>query len=230
MSLTFEELTGREKNYLIEYEGYLIHQDILESFKILQAAAKKEIGADLKIISSFRDYERQKMIWNRKALGKRPILDDDGNQIEMKNLSSKELISAILRFSALPGASRHHWGTDIDIYDASKIKKENLQLTPQECLPGGPCYRLHSWLDDYLDSNLDLGFFRPYNQDLGGISVEKWHLSYAPLSNLIDENYTIDILKRSLEADFIEKKSEILKNLEFIFTQFIKNITYPPKY
>ena len=136
-------ITGRDHPYLIQHEGYLIHKDVLESFKNLQEKAKNEMGIDLKIISSYRDFNRQQLIWNHKVQGKTPIKDEEGNILETKNLNSIEVIKKIMRFSALPGASRHHWGTDFDVYDANRINKEDVQLEPKECLPDGPCGKLH---------------------------------------------------------------------------------------
>ena len=35
------------------------------------------------------------------------------------SLEPKKAISEIIRFSTVPGTSRHHWGTDIDIIDGN---------------------------------------------------------------------------------------------------------------
>ena len=38
-----------------------------------------------------------------------------------------------MRWSAIPGSSRHHWGTDLDVYDAAAVTPDyQVQLTPQE--------------------------------------------------------------------------------------------------
>jgi len=52
---------------------------------------------------------RQAEIWNAKAAGLRPVLDANEQPIDTGTLSERELVFAILRWSALPGASRHHW-------------------------------------------------------------------------------------------------------------------------
>jgi len=39
-------------------------------------------------------------------------------------LRASEKIASILRWSALPGTSRHHWGTDLDIIDAKALTAE----------------------------------------------------------------------------------------------------------
>lgn len=218
-------ITGRDHPYLIQHEGYLIHKETLESFKKLQFLAKKEIGVDLKIISSYRDFKRQQLIWNNKVQGKTPIKDEEGNILEIKELNVIEVINKIMRFSALPGASRHHWGTDFDVYDANSLNKEDVQLEPKECLPNGPCGKLHLWLDDLIATKNAFNFFRPYDRDLGGVSVEKWHLSYRPLAGEYFNNYTQSIFQKNIEESEIELKSVVLENLEEIFKKFVTNIS-----
>lgn len=79
---------------------------------------------------------------------------------------------AILRWSALPGASRHHWDTDLDIFDPDLLPPgAQLQLTPEEYLPGGCFASLTRWLDRHLG---EYGFYRPYARDRGGVAVEAW--------------------------------------------------------
>ena len=67
--------------------------------------------------SSFRDFARQLQIWNGKFSGERPMFDAGGRPARRGALSPRERIDAILLWSALPGASRHHWGTDLDLID-----------------------------------------------------------------------------------------------------------------
>ncbi len=105
-----------------------------------------------------------------------------------------ELLFAILRWSAIPGCSRHHWGTDIDVYDAASVTPDySIQLTTAECTATGPFTAMHNWLDDALTGSQ---FFRPYTLDIGGIAPERWHLSYAPAAaryeQLLDETRLID--------------------------------------
>lgn len=227
MKNDFDFLTGRENSYLINYQDYLIHKDVVGPLKLLQEAAKKEIGAEIKLISSFRDFKKQASIWNNKASGKREIFDDHDQKVDPTNLSPFELVEKIMRFSALPGASRHHWGCDLDIFDESKLAKEKVNLTPSECGPGDIFCELHEWLDEKIKSNEAFGFYRPYNQDKGGVSPEKWHISYAPLSLEYFEDYTLDIFAKNIADSEIELKSVIEANLEEIFSRFISNIALP---
>ena len=223
--MNYNLLTGRENKELTKFENYLVHSDVVTPLKNLKDAAKDEIGADLQIISSFRSFDSQQSIWNAKAQGKRELLNSEGDKLNFESLTQDELLNSILRWSAIPGASRHHWGTDFDIYDANKISKENLQLVSSESDKGGPLYEFHLWLDQKLENKSD--FFRPYNRDLGGVNVEKWHLSYFPLSMKYLEAYTIDIFEQNIQQSDILLKDQIMKNLEYFYKTFVTNISSP---
>ncbi len=141
-------ILGKTQEHLVPLEGtkYLVHQQMLHDFLKLQQNAKKD-GFDLQIISAFRDYERQLKIWNAKASGERQLLDDREVPLEYSQLSPTKIVFAILRWSALPGCSRHHWGSDIDVYDGKTQTAEEVKLTTAECYNEGPATRLHEWLD-----------------------------------------------------------------------------------
>jgi LAS superfamily LD-carboxypeptidase LdcB len=227
MKSSFNLLTGRENNELVEHQGFLIHKGTLDSFTKLQAQAKKDINADLQIVSSFRDYNRQEIIWNNKASGYRPVFDDQNTQLHKDDFSELDYVKKIMRFSALPGSSRHHWGTDLDIFDARNIEKKEVQLIHKECIDDGPCSELHTWLDEQINLQSSFGFFRPYENDLGGVSIEKWHLSHAPIAMDLFNDYTIDIFIENLHSGVIVSKEAIIENLQFFYENFVKNIKMP---
>ena len=226
MKNNFLELTGRTTDHLTQTKsGDFIHHKVKQPFEQLQKKAKEEINADLQIVSSFRSFERQLSIWNAKATGQRSIKNDQGKILSFDGLSSELLLRSILRFSAIPGGSRHHWGSDIDIFDASVCSKDEVLLEPSECTPGGAFHKLHTWLDDKIKDNDACGFFRPYNADLGGVAVEKWHLSYRPVSENYNEQYNYEVFIQNLESSSIILKEKILENAQKIFKNYIKNIS-----
>jgi len=197
-----------------------VHREILEPLLFLEQRAASA-GFILKVASSYRSFERQLLIWNNKARGLRPILNDVGDVIDITMLSECAKVFAILRWSALPGASRHHWGTDIDVFDASRIAADyQLQLTVAETQGDGPFAEFHRWLNDELvlgNSN----FYRPYAQDRGGVAPEPWHLSYAPLATNFSRQLTQDLLRQQLEQTDMELKQVVLDNLDEIYQRFI---------
>ena len=182
-ALNRRQLTGLDETHLVALAGgHRLQSEVALAFTALQSDARSA-GFDLTIASSFRPFGRQLAIWNGKADGTRPIHDDQGRPVSIEPLSRMDQLHAILRFSALPGASRHHWGTDLDVYDAAAVPSDYpLQLSPAEVGPGGVFDRLHCWLDARLAAGDSHGFFRPYGNDRGGVAPERWHLSYAPLS------------------------------------------------
>ncbi|MBE9540121.1 MAG: M15 family metallopeptidase [Proteobacteria bacterium] len=181
--LSIAQLTGQDESQLVTLPcGNQMLGEAAQAFACLAREAS-EAGFELSIVSSFRSFERQAAIWNGKASGLRPLHDDDGVPLDWARLSTQQLLHAILRFSAAPGTSRHHWGTDIDVCNLAGVGTDYaVQLTPQEVAPGGVFDSLHRWLDQRMAADTSHGFFRPYAQDGGGVAVERWHLSYAPLS------------------------------------------------
>lgn len=215
-------LTGRSQEHLIydELNKCLLHKNMINDFHKLQISALKE-GFNIEVYSSFRSFEQQLNIWNNKATGKRVLLDDNGQPLDFNSLNKTEVIYSILRWSALPGASRHHWGTDIDIIDRSSIDNNfKIELTPQECYGDGPFCKMHDWLDNHLE---DFNFFRPYDIDRGGIAPERWHISYKPIAELFLEQLTLETIEDLIEQSSIELKKEVLFELPFIYEKFIKN-------
>lgn len=184
--------------------------------------AANDAGFQLKVASSYRSFERQLLIWNNKASGLRPVLDDRGLPLDISRMSERDLVYAILRWSALPGASRHHWGTDLDVYDASRITPDyKVQLTQAETEGDGPFAEFHRWLDAVLNTQ-QFSFYRPYQKDRGGIAPEPWHLSYAPIAKRYAAALTVDVLRDQLTQTDIQLKSCILDNLDDIYQRFVR--------
>lgn len=170
-----------------------IHRDAIQAFLDLQSAAAVA-GFDLQIVSGFRDFERQMKIWRDKAEGRRVVLDDNSQPLDLARLSDAEKALAIMRWSALPGCSRHHWGSDFDVYDAAAVAADyQVQLVPDEVEAGGVFAPLHDWLDAFIQNNPHT-FFRPYAEDRGGIAPERWHLSYLPVARRFEAVFDVEAL------------------------------------
>lgn len=226
--MNLDILLGKTKEHLLPFleTKFLVHKDMIGDFLKLKKEAEKT-GHNLQIISAFRDYERQLLIWNSKARGERALLDDHGNPLLVNDLSPTEIMFAILRWSALPGCSRHHWGTDIDVYDANTQSPGEVKLVSSECEDNGPAAALHEWLDSVISQKASFGFYRPYQTDRGGVSPEKWHLSYAPLAEKYLALFTSTIFKKNLEESDILLKEELLSHAEEIYHRFLTNVDLP---
>ena len=225
ISLSEDQITGQSCEHIVQNlpAGIAcgVHWAMVGDFLQLQADAWAA-GFELAIASGFRDFERQLSIWNRKVKGELPVLDAQGQPLNIKELSPVELVHAILRWSALPGASRHHWGTDIDVYDASAVLPTyRVQLVDDEFYNDGPFMALHDWLDERIETNKSYGFFRPYAKDRGGVAPERWHLSYAPLSKNYQQQVSSELLSSVLQKVDIELEEAILENIDAIYQRYI---------
>ena len=113
--------------------GHFLTSVTAAAFLNMSQAALQD-GIHIAIASSYRSFDRQAMIWNRKFRGEAVVYDSNGEPIaDWLSLPFRERIFAILRWSALPGASRHHWGTDLDVYAPDLLPAgQKLQLIPAE--------------------------------------------------------------------------------------------------
>jgi LAS superfamily LD-carboxypeptidase LdcB len=220
--LTAALLTGRDDNF-IDHASLErpVHRDLVAAWRRLADDARVA-GFELTIASGYRDYTRQLAIWNAKASGERPVLDSDGVPLQLAVLDGWQQVQAILRWSALPGASRHHWGTDVDVYDRAAVPDHyRLQLTPEEVAPGGPFAALHRWLDERIAQNASYGFFRPYDHDRGGVAPERWHLSYAPTAVRYQRQLGTRALLEELDSTTLALRDTIRQHWATIFERYI---------
>lgn len=154
-----------EKIYTTKDNIYL-RKECYEAFIKMSAAAQKE-GITMTIISATRTFEQQKAIWERKWA-----------KMADQKKSDLEKAKHIMLYSSMPGTSRHHWGTDIDINSL-----ENSYFK------SGPGKKLYDWM---LLHASEYGFHQTYtdkSKGRTGYEEEKWHWSYLPLSGPYLEEY-----------------------------------------
>lgn len=170
-------LTG--KTPLEEKATYTLLPEVEAAFIKMSEAAEKE-GIQFKVISSYRSYAHQKRIWNRKYL-----------RFNQAGMTPQEAIEKIIEYSTIPGTSRHHWGTEVDLVDAGPKVKGDVLL--DSLFHHGPYQKIRRWLEK---NAAQYGFELVYTKDTlrKGFAYEPWHYSYAPLS-------------RKFLADYITKKA-----------------------
>jgi LAS superfamily LD-carboxypeptidase LdcB len=221
------ELTGRARTHVVQRDdlGAALHARALEAFLAMRAEAARE-GFDIAITSGFRDFEAQERIWNLKWKGERPLYDAQGIPREHASLTRGELVEAILCWSALPGASRHHWGSELDVVDRAAMPEGyRVKLLPEETAPGGVFHALHGWLDDNMAR---FGFFRPYASFRGGVHPEAWHLSYAPVADPALDSLTPALLAAAVQESAILGRELVLERIADIHRRYVANIDSPP--
>ncbi|HCE1931265.1 TPA: M15 family metallopeptidase [Vibrio parahaemolyticus] len=231
--MTPAQLTGTTDSHLqstmVGQKAFLMHPDVANDLLNMIEAAKKA-GFKMEIASGFRDFSRQRAIWNGKFEGELPILDSNSQPLNKATLSDEEKLKAILRWSALPGGSRHHWGCDFDVYARNLLPADTkLQLEPWEYLEGHQL-AFYCWLKDHID---EFGFFFPYLQDLGGVAIEPWHISHKTIGQQCAAQLNAEMLKDELvrqnQQHNIAGLEPILNNLDSILSTYIRNITPPPE-
>lgn len=164
---TTEELMGKAD---IELFGKDINlrKPAHDAFIAMKKAAYSA-GIDIKVVSSYRSYARQEGIFERKYIS-----------YTDKGMAPMEAIDKIIEYSTIPGTSRHHWGTDIDIVDGYR-KVEGDVLVPSKFSEGAPYYDFKQWMDE---NSRKFDFHLVYTDEpkRHGFKYEPWHYSYAPLS------------------------------------------------
>ncbi|WP_042010071.1 M15 family metallopeptidase [Aeromonas fluvialis] len=219
--MTQEQLLGLDESHLIVVGRgpHRLTAATAAAFNDMQVAAAYE-GLNLQAASSWRSFDRQLAIWNGKWRGERPLLDANSQPIDALLLSEVDRLHAILHWSALPGTSRHHWGTDLDIYDPDCLPADTrLALEPWEYEAGGWFADLGEWLNDHMS---DFGFFLPYAKPVGagsGVAYEPWHISFAPESD--EQRLDPAALALCLQQADIEGKATILANLDDILARYV---------
>jgi LAS superfamily LD-carboxypeptidase LdcB len=221
-----DELTGRVSTHIAQVADpqCALHAQVIAAFLNMRRAARAD-GFDLLPISGFRDYSRQLAIWNGKFTGERPMLDASGGLIDVRELQAGQRIDAILLWSALPGASRHHWGTDVDLIDGRATPPGyHPQLTPEEFSPGGPYAALAGWLQAHAAR---FGFFRPYQGVLSGVRPEPWHFSFAPIADNARRSLSPAVLREAIGGSPLLGKDQVLARLEELHTRYVAAIDWP---
>lgn len=219
------ELTGRARTHVRDVAelGCALHRDAAPALLALQSAARAA-GIELGVVSGYRDLRAQVAAWNAKFRGERRLLDRRGVELRRARLSDREAVDAILIWSALPGASRHHWGTDVDVIDRAAMPPGyRLQLTREEFM-GGIFSRLAVWLDEHAAR---FGFFRPYATDRGGIMPEPWHLSYAEVAVPALADLSLEALAEAVAGASMDAREQVLARLPELYERYVVRVDSP---
>ncbi|MGQ8365773.1 M15 family metallopeptidase [Glaciecola sp. 1036] len=219
--LTNEQIMGIDEAHLSPIGEHRLQLEVTQAFQAMREEASAA-GVDLQICSSFRSFERQLSIWNRKWQGQLPLNTLDGKVLDAASLNDEEKTHAIMLWSALPGASRHHWGTDFDVYDKASVERHqhDFQLIPEEYIGQGPCAQLSNWLNENANS---FGFYFPYAKYKGGVAAEPWHMSYKPIAQKIIDTFDVDCLARQLNKSDILGKTFVINNLDYLVQRYTYN-------
>ncbi|MGV0845663.1 M15 family metallopeptidase [Empedobacter falsenii] len=187
-------LIGKGNPKLIHKNNYALLPEVSEAFEKMKQEAKKA-GFNIYVISSYRDFDYQKGIWNRKFTS------------NSKNLTPEKNISKIIEYSTIPGTSRHHWGTDLDIiHSVNDIPND--PLNEKHFNKGGSMEKFKEWLDQNSEK---FGFYLVYtnNPKRKGFKYEPWHFTYKPISQKMLQQYN------KLDINTILKKEKLIGSQYF---------------
>ena len=155
------KFTNKPKIYL--------RKEAYDAFLEMRLAAKAE-GIDLLIVSAMRNFNYQKGIWERKWTGTTKVR---GKNLTLTHPDPVQRAEKILKYSSMPGTSRHHWGTDID-----------LNTLNNEWFDAGQGKKLYDWMTKNAGKYGYCQVYSPIDtQRPTGYQEEKWHWSYMPLAS-----------------------------------------------
>ena len=226
------QAVGLDADNLVSLRGQRLHREAAGAFELLAADAR-DAGFELAPASAHRSLQRQLAIWNGKLSGAREVLDERDRVIDLAPLGPRQQIEHVLRFSALPGASRHHWGSDVDVFDAAALAPGQApRLCGAEVCGRGPFVPLHEWLDERIAARASYGFFRPYERDRGGVAPERWHLSHAPSAQAFAEVLSADLLRAAWDEVQarcpLALRDVVEAELEGLLERFVRRIAPAP--
>jgi LAS superfamily LD-carboxypeptidase LdcB len=227
LTLSGLELTGRASTHVRDWPEWRcqLHPAAGMALRAMRDAAAAA-GIDLVPVSGFRDFARQLAIWNDKFSGARPLLDRASQPLAADALDEAERVAAILVWSALPGASRHHWGSDCDLIDrAAWPAGAAVELLGKHYAVEGCYARLAAWLARHAH---EYGFFQPYDRDRGGVQPEPWHFSFAPLAVTAQAALQPELLRTALADSGLLGRETVSRELPGIYERYVSAVASAP--
>lgn len=204
---TKEDLMGKSNPQFFG-KDYKLRKEAHEAFLKMRSAAL-QAGIAIKVVSSYRNYAHQNRIWERKY-----------KKFTAEGLTPIKAIKKIVEYSTIPGTSRHHWGTDLDIVDGNAPQPRGLLLA-ENFDSEGPFCKFKEWMDKNANH---FGFYLVYtdHKTRKGFKYEPWHFSYAPLAIPMLKAYKKLDIKTELQKAKLLGSANFTK--EFIDQYIAENI------
>lgn len=181
--------------------GMYLRKECYQAFQKMADHARSE-GVELMIISAMRNFDSQKRIWEAKWNGERLV---GGVRLDETIADPMTRALKILEYSSMPGSSRHHWGTDIDI-----------NALENGYFVSGRGLEEYTWLQAHA---AEYGFCQPYtsknDSDRTGYEEEKWHWTYMPISQEMTAQCAAHMANsdyKGFDGDEVSEEIDILAN------------------
>lgn len=173
-----------------------LRKDTLQAFLAMSQDAAKQ-GLNLWVVSGFRSFEDQKRIWENK------YVNVYGKSIP----DPRDRVLKILEYSSMPGTSRHHWGTDLDLNSVDPAWWLSVEGK-----------RYDAWL---IRNAARFGFIQAYTSGRkSGYQEEKWHFSFKPTAVPLLATYLDTLTSKNLKGFKGAEQAESVR----IFEDYIMSI------
>ena len=183
-------LMGKSKDILPLLKGtnYKLQTNAYDALqKMINAAFQK--GVKIDVVSAYRSFDHQNRLWKTKY-----------DKFRSRGYSVKAAVSKVIEYTAIPGTSRHHWGTEVDLRDYSKRNTKYLESNSKS--------KYQNWMQDNAHK---YGFYLAYtnNKFRKGYNYESWHYSYREISKPMLNTYL------KLDINKMLKNENIVGNIVF---------------
>lgn len=199
-----DQLLGHQSPKLFGADAKLLGE-AHQAFEKMKLAAYND-GVSIKVIHSYTSYLDQMQTWDEAYI-----------QLNEGRMLPEKILKKLITTTAIPGTSRNHWGTEIEIIQDLK-PFEGEALNAKHFQPNGAFHELHQWL---TANAATYGFYMVYtkNNKRKGVQYKPWHYSYAPLSK--------DMLKQLLRINLMKELSTSeIEGVSFIHPEFLKNYIF----
>lgn len=178
--------------------GHRALPGVMQAFWRFKEQAKMD-GWNLILVSAYRSYRDQRRVWNK----------SDDSYLRRGATNQKKRVEAVMSLVSVPGLSRHHWGTELDISEAS-IRGQLVNVepdTPERVL------KFYAWMQKNAPQ---YGFCQVYLGQNGSVHNEPWHWSFLPYSKTYQKQFmTIKDFKRIFDVN-VEDVDYLMKNFNGI--------------
>ncbi len=187
-----ERLSGDQRHWL--------RAKAARDLERLVAAAEAE-SIWLYVVSATRTHDRQRALWEARFDGSRTSV---GRNLLELFPDEGQRCRALMEYSAPPGLSRHHWGTDVDLNSLSMVYWES---------PAGQAAL------DWLETSAgEYGYVMAYPMGRDeGPSYEPWHWSYRPLSQLLLQDFQRQVTDSEIKGFVGAEQVRLTEWLKFVF-------------
>ena len=202
---------GIDSAHLVELDGHQLTSTTADAFCAMQTAAQQD-GIDVQLVSAYRSFLRQQQIF-----------EDKYTRYTLEGMTPQSAIKRILEYSTIPGTSRHHWGTDIDITDGNVTDQKRL-LVPKKFHNNGPFAHLHQWMQANAHR---FGFYLVYTNDNSrtGFAYEPWHYTYLPEAKSFLAAYDPNTAYAFFKSVGVEGSKYITRDFwKDYYTQFVLGV------